>query len=151
MSETFSVFARVHGGNYTAWMRKGRGRDEEAITLFKEQGQPLVIAEMRNQVPFKTGFLRESVSGRETPKGFTVFASASYAKFVDEGTKPHMIRPVNGQALRWFGAFGNPIFARVVNHPGTKGVFFTRKTRDAVKTPIHDLLKRIWRQVHGIR
>lgn len=46
-------------------------------------------------------------------------------KFVDEGTKAHIIRPVNRKFLRWNngpgGVGGDDVFAREVHHPGYKG------------------------------
>lgn len=38
---------------------------------------------------------------------------------VNDGTRPHIIRPRRARALR-FTVNGRVVFARVVNHPGTK-------------------------------
>ncbi len=40
--------------------------------------------------------------------------------WITDGTDPHSIDPVNAKALRWTGAGGTVIFARHVDHPGTK-------------------------------
>ena len=73
--------------------------------------------------PKRTGRLSQSIVKRfyDSPEGFTVVIAAlqPYAVFVHEGTKPHDIRPVKAKSLRWFGTDGNPIFAKVVHHPGT--------------------------------
>lgn len=45
-------------------------------------------------------------------------ASAPYASFVENGTKPHMIEPKRKQALR-FVQNGAVRFSRIVHHPGT--------------------------------
>lgn len=44
-----------------------------------------------------------------------------YAKIHEEGgvTSPHIIRSKSGKMLRWYDKSGNPVFARVVNHPGS--------------------------------
>ena len=136
------VTTRLRSQQYQNWMRRGPERTEESLRLFKERGPPIIIGEMRNQ---------ESIDSRETPYGFTVLPRASYAGFVDQGTKPHIIEPKTAKVLRWFGPWGNPIFARRVKHPGTTGIFFVRKTVDAVKDRIKDLLDSIWREVHGFR
>lgn len=39
--------------------------------------------------------------------------------FVVNGTRPHIIRPVRAQALR-FTIGGRVVYAKVVNHPGTR-------------------------------
>lgn len=49
---------------------------------------------------------------------------ASYASFVDGGTRPHEIRPRRAASLRFDGSGGNPIFARAVKHPGTRPTSF---------------------------
>ena len=75
------------------------------------------------QCPKRTTLLSQSIVKRfyDSPEGFTVVIAAlqDYALPVHEGTKPHDIRPKNAKALRWFGADGKPIFAKVVHHPGT--------------------------------
>lgn len=48
---------------------------------------------------------------------------APYAGFVNNGTRPHIIRAVNAKALRFFVG-GTAVFAKYVNHPGTKPTRF---------------------------
>ena len=65
------------------------------------------------------GTLRQSISSRMTGKARAVVESkAKYSAYVDQGTKPHIIRVRNARVLanRRTGRF----FGRVVNHPGTK-------------------------------
>jgi len=45
--------------------------------------------------------------------------SVPHARFHHDGTNPHVIRPVRAKMLR-FTVGGAVVFARVVNHPGTK-------------------------------
>lgn len=62
--------------------------------------------------------------------------------FVDSGTRPHIIKPVRSKYLRFSsgykskgrtgvigsnpgGSFGDPVFAKQVNHPGFAGRHFT--------------------------
>lgn len=49
-----------------------------------------------------------------------------YAPHVEEGTRPHVIRPRKKRALR-FPAGGREVFARQVQHPGTKGVHMLKR------------------------
>jgi hypothetical protein len=46
-------------------------------------------------------------------------AHVDYAKFVHDGTRPHVIRPRQAQALR-FLVGGRVVYAKVVHHPGTR-------------------------------
>jgi hypothetical protein len=43
-----------------------------------------------------------------------------YARFVEEGTKAHVIRARFKKYLHWVGADGAEHFAKQVNHPGSK-------------------------------
>jgi len=68
-------------------------------------------------VPWRTGFLTQSFRAELTPGMLRWFPTASYAPFVEFGTKPHTILPRDKKALYWPGA-AHPV-ARV-NHPGSK-------------------------------
>lgn len=46
-----------------------------------------------------------------------------YAAAVNDGARPHIIRPRTKQVLR-FRVDGQVVFAKVVNHPGNKGSHF---------------------------
>ena len=71
-----------------------------------------------------TGRLRSSIRA-EPPRVFslrgsvTVGSDVEYAAAVNDGTRPHQIRPRRAQVLR-FNVGGRVVFARVVNHPGTR-------------------------------
>lgn len=56
-------------------------------------------------------------------------ADAPWGKFVEDGTKAHVIEAKNGQALH-FVWNGVPVFFRRVHHPGTKPAHFMLETRD---------------------
>lgn len=91
--------------------------------------------------PVDTGYLRNSITSAVRSGGSTevvgmVGASAEYAAHVHEGTRPHIIRPKGGKALRFTGHVGpnttgrtgtQVIYARSVSHPGTKGRPFLRR------------------------
>ncbi|MCX0246409.1 hypothetical protein [Streptomyces drozdowiczii] len=74
--------------------------------------------------PVKTGRLRASgrIESRRTLGLRTIYTigfDVHYAPFVNDGTKPHKIRPKRAKALK-FNVGGRTVFATVVNHPGTK-------------------------------
>src|SRR5262249_14614796 len=72
---------------------------------------------VKGVVPWRTGFLVQSFMAELTSGMLRWFPTASYAGFVEFGTKPHTILPKRAKALYWPGA-DHPV-ARV-NHPGTK-------------------------------
>jgi bacteriophage HK97-gp10 putative tail-component len=72
---------------------------------------------VRGVVPWRTGFLTQSFRAEIQGLVLRWFPTASYAPFVEFGTKPHDIFPVNKKALFWSGA-AHPV--AVVHHPGTK-------------------------------
>lgn len=51
-----------------------------------------------------------------------------YVMYLNDGTPPHVIVPVNAKALHWKGPNGEDVFAKRVNHPGTAGVRMLERT-----------------------
>lgn len=70
----------------------------------------------------RTGHARQSINGKASNRGSIYRISLShgveYGEILEEGSKPHIIRPTNKKALYWRGA-SHPV--KQVNHPGTKG------------------------------
>lgn len=94
----------------------------------------LVLDRARQLVRVRTGRLREtgrmeSGHGAFGPFRDVVFGRegrTSYLGYELEGTPPHVIRPRRRKALR-FVVGGHVIYARHVNHPGTRAnPFLTR-------------------------
>lgn len=84
-----------------------------------------VMNEATQRAPVDTGNLRRTiqtdpiqVQGNQVIGGVSV--TANYARFVHDGTAPHVIRPRRARALRWQGAGGRAVFAMIVHHPGTR-------------------------------
>lgn len=67
-----------------------------------------------------------------------------YGRHLEDGTPPHIIRPKNKKALRWTGPGGKPIFAKRVNHPGTKPYPVVKPTAEKNKTILRDAMLRWW-------
>lgn len=85
--------------------------------------------------PVDTGRLRASIRGQARRTWtlrpmFTVGTNVDYAEMVHDGTRPHVIRPRTKQALK-FTIGGQVVFAKVVNHPGTRArPFLDRALRE---------------------
>jgi len=78
---------------------------------------------LRSNKSISTGLLRRSIA-KEVKVGnrevsAIVGTNVNYAGYVEEGTRPHKIRPSNKRFLR-FVIGGKVIFAKEVNHPGSK-------------------------------
>lgn len=58
------------------------------------------------------------LAGRELRT--TVTNSSGHATFIERGTRPHVILPRNGPYLVFTAKSGAVVFARRVNHPGTR-------------------------------
>lgn len=70
--------------------------------------------------PVKTGALRASIMASPSGSlGWKIASPLPYVVPVELGTKAHVIRP-HGKVLR-FTTGNGVVFARQVNHPGTKG------------------------------
>lgn len=81
----------------------------------------------------RTGRLRRSGRHKVRRNKLTLGWSAPYAGYVEYGTRPHVIKPRRASALR-FVAGGRTVFAKKVNHPGTKPrKFGYRATRAAYR------------------
>lgn len=94
-----------------------------------------VVNRAKVLAPVDTGRLRASirVEARRTftlRTVFTIGSDVEYAAMVNDGTRPHLIRPRNKQVLR-FQVGGRVVYARVVHHPGTKArPFLDRALRE---------------------
>jgi len=92
------------------------GRD-----LYRRSSKVMIAA--KRQVGVKSGALRESINmsyEREiTGQAIKIGSPLPYAKLHHEGSKPHVILPVQGKYLK-FVSGRRLIFATKVNHPGTR-------------------------------
>lgn len=108
----------------------------EAIKPNAQLLRTIALSAVREQkllAPRKTGNLGRSIHiGAVTPTRAETSASADYAGYVEQGTRPHVIRPKNRKALRWAASSGDARlsgsprsggrvrFAKRVQHPGTR-------------------------------
>lgn len=87
-------------------------------------------AEARAIAPTRTHSLQRSISADYLGGGhWTISASSPHAKFVHEGTRPHLIRvrPGKGSMRFQWQRVGGVVFPVVVKHPGTApNPFLTR-------------------------
>lgn len=102
-----------------------RGLERIAIKVTQEARNSAPVA--KNQWGSGGGHnLRQSINYTydQSTGGYIVRADKPYAIYVDQGTKPHVILPKTKKILAWRGEDGKWIYAKRVNHPGTKPTHF---------------------------
>lgn len=95
-------------------------------------------------VPWRTGFLTQTFKAELTTGMLRWFPTASYAPYVEFGTKPHTIYPKDKLALYWPGA-AHPV--KSVNHPGSRANPFMERivaaSQDEINTQFATALGQI--------
>lgn len=95
---------------------------------------------VRERAPHQTGALQGNVLLQVDYPTAQITVESPYGIFVEEGTQPHEIRPINKKALYWSGAF-NPV--KAVMHPGTKAQPFFQPGVDASVAYIDETFTKI--------
>ncbi|WP_218025960.1 hypothetical protein [Nocardia miyunensis] len=113
--------------------QSGERAAQQAAPTMRRLGRAITTTAKR-RVNVRSGHLRSTIGDRTTVAGplvvTEVFATARYARFVHDPTRPHEIRPRSARMLR-FEVGGRVVFARRVWHPGYKGnPFLTSAVRD---------------------
>jgi hypothetical protein len=95
-----------------------------------------LLTRSKQEAPARSGALRKSIYAQVRGDKSTIRARAPYAGFVINGTPPHIIR-AKDKPLR-FQIGGATVFARSVNHPGTKPNDFFSRALEAEQRRIED-------------
>lgn len=87
-----------------------------------------VVAQARADGPGSMGprVMDAVISERGNSLSAKIHSPHPATLYVVNGTRPHQIRPVRARALR-FTTGGRIVFAKLVNHPGTKPDDFLNK------------------------
>jgi len=112
----------------------------EAVPGLIDKAAARVAVELENRIErdvarhSKNGAIERSIFKRQIAGGWEIghdLQVAPHARWVHDGTRPHVILPRQRKALRWPvpGAFA---FAKKVNHPGYRGdAWLDRAAREA--------------------
>jgi hypothetical protein len=93
--------------------------------------------------PVRTGALRASIHATRTGSlAWKIASPLPYARFVEEGTRAHVIRP-HGKFLR-FQASGGVVYARRVNHPGTKARRMFEQSVPRIQSELQQAIARVF-------
>lgn len=122
----------------------------------------MAVARAKELVPRKTGNLGRTIRlGTVTDTGADIIAGGQngvgYAGVVEFGSRPHVIVPRYKKALAWGGArrlsgsarsgSGATIFAKRVNHPGTKPKpYLVPAAQEVVEKYGVDLIVKAWNE-----
>ena len=108
-----------------AMRRSGQDADATTQQVLIEEANYL-LTEMEIRVPVDKGNLRRSLSVTIDGDKIKVGPTAPYAGYVEFGTAPHEIRPKKSDGVLRFQVNGRWVYAKVVQHPGTKAQPFVR-------------------------
>lgn len=98
------------------------------------QSSNQILAEMEARVPVDSGRLRASLQIKVQTDRVIIGPDeniAPYAGYVEFGTKPHVIRPKTPNGVLVFKMNGTTVYAKKVNHPGTKAQPYVRPAFEA--------------------
>lgn len=107
----------------------------------------VLVDAVRREAPARSGRLRASIVARGSGAERGVWG-IGYGQDVARGTRPHLIRPRQAQALV-FRVGGRTIFARLVQHPGAPPNDFPRRAVVAASPALRLLLRAAARRVIG--
>lgn len=108
---------------------------------------------LRNFAPHRTGALARSIhysiTGPDSRLRIHFFARVPYNIFVVGGTRPHLIAARNAKALR-FVVGGRVVFAKSVQHPGTKPNRYPDRARRPFLTDARGIINTATREIARI-
>jgi HK97 gp10 family phage protein len=101
----------------------------------------MVQALMKKEAPVAKSQLRRTIEYKYKPISVSIYPTVNYAKFVEYGTKPHVILPKRAKALRFKTKGGKWVITRKVQHPGTKANAFVKRAYEKSIKPVTDLFQ----------
>jgi HK97 gp10 family phage protein len=128
---------------------RGLDFDEVASKLSGELRQKLIekLADIAwaaafYGAPWRTGKLAGSIVKEIGEGEASIQALASHAIFVEKGTAPHEIKPINASVLAFES--GGWVFTRLVRHPGIKPNPFMQRAADAAYEKVEETFAKLW-------
>jgi len=98
--------------------------------------------------PWRSGRLAGSIVKEVGDGEAEVQALAPYAVFVEFGTAPHEIRPVNASVLAFEGG-GKMVFTPLVRHPGSKANPFMERAAEDTRSKVESVFADLWLELIG--
>ena len=117
----------------------------ETLPGLVEAAVNYAYADLMSRVPVRTGALMGSIQKQSAGLSGSVGPKVPYATYVEYGTVPHEIRPVNASVLA-FEAGGKMVSSPIVHHPGTRANPFMALTVQDVKDKIPELWRELFQE-----
>ncbi len=115
---------------------------------FIERLADVVWASAFYGAPWRTGRLAGSIVKEVSEGEAEIQALAPYAAFVEFGTAPHEIRPVNASVLA-FEAAGKMVFTPFVRHPGSRANPFMERAAEDARGKAEGVFADLWLELMG--
>jgi HK97 gp10 family phage protein len=143
----FSVSVARRGLDLNLFAKNFQGEVAQRIV---EETADFAFEQMYSNAPWRSGFLSQSIKKEVGEGKVSVKPLASYAIFVEKGTAPHIIRPVNASCLAFQGGMlGGMVFTKLVHHPGTKPNPFIQRTVMETRDEAGNIAKRVLDEALG--
>ena len=143
----FSVSVARRGLNLDLFAKNFQGEVAQRIV---EETADFAFEQMYSNAPWRSGNLAMSIKKEVGEGKVDIKPLAPYAVFVEKGTAPHIIRPINARCLAFAsGMLGGMVFTRLVHHPGTKPNPFVAKTAMETQDEVGTIAKRVLDEALG--
>jgi HK97 gp10 family phage protein len=110
-------------------LSRAKAQIRTAVMSDMDKAAEQVKEQMRQLVPVDTGTLRDSIAVVKDGSTYHIGpVGVEYAKYVEYGTKPHVIMAKAGGVLA-FQVGGSTRYAKSVKHPGTKAQPYIRPAK----------------------
>ena len=106
---------------------RGQAYQRQGAGLARYGGPEVSLRRLVGDLPLRpSGYLRNSITVRRSgPALIEVGPTADYGRYVNEGTRPHIIRSHGPWPLR--NRATGQVFGQVVHHPGTHPTYFVQR------------------------
>lgn len=121
-------------------MKKAGANARPLVNAALQNSSTIIQRNVRERAPHKTGDLQRAVLTQVNYPSASVSVNEEYGRYVEDGTKPHLILPSKKKALFWKGAV-NPY--KAIYHPGTKPKPFFKPGVEASETHIIDQFAKV--------
>lgn len=123
----------------------------ESLARVGNDAAAVMMSALIDAAPKRTGNFSKQIRMNQSGSGgglvYRFTAPNPLADWIIHGTKPHAIDPKSGGVLRFVVASGDVVFARHVNHPGTKANDFPAEAWRQAQSSVLSIFERMGREL----